>query len=90
MSDSIAPSAPALAVRTPQAFPKLTPAQIERIRLHGRERQVRKGEVLVEQGDAVVPFSWSRQEGSKSSGRSAGSRRQSSSTARESSPAKPT
>jgi thioredoxin reductase (NADPH) len=37
-------------------FPKLTPAQIGRIEPHGRLRAVRRGEVLVEQGDTSVPF----------------------------------
>ena len=38
------------------AFPVLTPAQIERIAKHGRAREVRRGEVLVEAGDLVTPF----------------------------------
>src|SRR5918911_5568180 len=37
-------------------FPKLTPAQIDRIAAHGRMRSVQPGEVLIEQGDASVPF----------------------------------
>src|SRR4026208_1624380 len=37
-------------------FPKLTPAQIDRIALHGRTRSVQSGEVLLEQGDTSVPF----------------------------------
>ncbi|HEY2986457.1 MAG TPA: FAD-dependent oxidoreductase [Candidatus Binatia bacterium] len=37
-------------------FPTLTPAQIARIAAHGRVRQVRRGEVLVEAGAPVVPF----------------------------------
>jgi thioredoxin reductase (NADPH) len=38
------------------AFPVLTPAQSERIAKHGRAREVKKGEVLVEAGDLVTPF----------------------------------
>ena len=37
-------------------FPKLTPAQIARVAVHGRVRPVQRGEVLVEAGDQVVPF----------------------------------
>jgi thioredoxin reductase (NADPH) len=37
-------------------FPTLTAAQIARIASHGTRRSVRAGEVLVEQGDAAVPF----------------------------------
>ncbi|MBV9178906.1 MAG: FAD-dependent oxidoreductase [Nitrososphaeraceae archaeon] len=37
-------------------FPKLTPAQIDRVALHGRTRSVQSGEVLIEQGDRSVPF----------------------------------
>jgi thioredoxin reductase (NADPH) len=49
-------------VRSPVApddermFPTLTPAQIKRIVAHGRTRPIRRGEVLVEAGDPVVPF----------------------------------
>lgn len=38
-----------------QAFPKLTPAQLERIRPYGRLRKVEAGEVLFEPGDSGVP-----------------------------------
>lgn len=37
-------------------FPKLTPAQIQRIALHGRLRPIRLGEVLFEAGDQIIPF----------------------------------
>ena len=37
-------------------FPTLTPAQVERIAAHGRVRQIRPGEVLVQPGDMRVPF----------------------------------
>ena len=38
-----------------EAFPLLTPAQIERLRPHGKLRHVEAGEVLFEQGDSNVP-----------------------------------
>ncbi len=53
MAASPVPSA--LDPRT-QAFPVLTPTQIDRIRLSGTVRQVEKGEILFEPGDTVVPF----------------------------------
>jgi thioredoxin reductase (NADPH) len=46
----------ALAARLDQMFPTLTPAQIERVALHGRLRSIREGEVLIETGDQIVPF----------------------------------
>jgi thioredoxin reductase (NADPH) len=39
-----------------QAFPILTAPQIARIAAHGHVRPIQRGEVLVEQGDRVVPF----------------------------------
>jgi thioredoxin reductase (NADPH) len=39
-----------------QIFPTLMPAQIRRIAAHGQRRKVRKGEILVEQGDKAIPF----------------------------------
>jgi thioredoxin reductase (NADPH) len=42
--------------RAEQIFPKLTPAQIARVAAHGRMRDVKPGELLVEQGDSPVPF----------------------------------
>jgi thioredoxin reductase (NADPH) len=41
--------------RQAQAFPVLTPAQIDRIRPHGVARTVRAGEVLFEPGDPGIP-----------------------------------
>ena len=46
---------PLTASRAEQIFPRLTSAQIARVRKHGRTRTVRSGEVLVEQGDRA-PF----------------------------------
>jgi len=42
--------------RPEQIFPALTSTQIARVAKHGHSRPVRKGEVLVEQGDRAVPF----------------------------------
>src|SRR3712207_5879206 len=39
-----------------QIFPTLTPAQIRRIAAHGQKRTMRRGEVLIEQGDRNIPF----------------------------------
>jgi thioredoxin reductase (NADPH) len=39
-----------------QTFPILTAPQIARIATHGHVRPIQRGEVLVEQGDRVVPF----------------------------------
>ena len=44
------------ASRTDRIFPTLTPEQIARIAAHGKARPIRRGEVLVEAGDHVVPF----------------------------------
>jgi thioredoxin reductase (NADPH) len=37
-------------------FPTLTPAQIARIAAHGIRRQIRTGDVLIEEGSPTVPF----------------------------------
>ncbi|HEX5109790.1 MAG TPA: FAD-dependent oxidoreductase [Vicinamibacterales bacterium] len=37
-------------------FPPLTPAQIERMTAHGMTRPIRRGDVLIEAGDPIVPF----------------------------------
>ena len=47
---------PLISSRIEKIFPKLTPAQIDRIAAHGRIRSVQPGEVLIEQGDTSVPF----------------------------------
>jgi thioredoxin reductase (NADPH) len=39
-----------------QAFPALTPEQIDRIRPFGKLRQMQPGEILFEPGDVSVPF----------------------------------
>jgi thioredoxin reductase (NADPH) len=48
--------APNMTERTAQMFPKLTPAQIERISSIGRRRDVRAGEVLYDVGDQNTRF----------------------------------
>jgi thioredoxin reductase (NADPH) len=47
---------PLTSSRVEEIFPILTPAQINRIRVHGHTRPIQPGEVLVEQGDSIVPF----------------------------------
>jgi thioredoxin reductase (NADPH) len=42
--------------RRQQMFPKLTPAQIERIAAMGKMRHVKRGEMLIYQGDSEPPF----------------------------------
>ncbi|HZE78487.1 MAG TPA: FAD-dependent oxidoreductase [Nitrososphaeraceae archaeon] len=47
---------PLTSSRIEKIFPKLTPAQIDRIAVHGHVRSVQSGEVLIDQGDRNVPF----------------------------------
>src|SRR5918992_1308813 len=47
---------PLTSSRMEKIFPKLTPAQIDRIVAHGRIRSVQSGEVLIKEGDTSVPF----------------------------------
>src|SRR5258705_1189605 len=47
---------PTVSPRPDHIFPTLTPAQIARIALHGSVRQLRRGEVLIEAGNKVLPF----------------------------------
>lgn len=47
--------APLIAPRE-ETFPTLSDAQIERAGAYGRRRTVTAGEVLIEQGDAAIPF----------------------------------
>lgn len=42
--------------RREQIFPQLTASQIERIAAAGHKRRVSQGEILINQGDAVMPF----------------------------------
>jgi thioredoxin reductase (NADPH) len=50
------PSPPTPRSPVERVFPTLKPEQIARIGAHGRVRQIRRGEVLVEAGEQVVPF----------------------------------
>ncbi len=45
-----------IASRRDHVFPTLTPGQCERVAAHGRLRSVHEGEILVEAGDADIPF----------------------------------
>jgi len=47
---------PLTSSRLEKIFPKLTQAQISRIAAYGRTRSVQTGDVLIEQGDASMPF----------------------------------
>jgi thioredoxin reductase (NADPH) len=47
---------PLTSSRIEKIFPKLTPAQIDRIAASGRTHSIQSGEVLIEQGDKSVPF----------------------------------
>jgi thioredoxin reductase (NADPH) len=42
--------------RVEQIFPRLTPEQISRVAVQGHIRAIQPDEVLVEQGDSIVPF----------------------------------
>jgi thioredoxin reductase (NADPH) len=50
------PLIPFTTSRLEDVFPTLTPAQLGRVAAHGLTRPVRSGDVLIEQGDAAVPF----------------------------------
>ena len=42
--------------RADHVFPTLTPAQVARVSAHGRAREVKSGEVLVEAGEQSTRF----------------------------------
>jgi thioredoxin reductase (NADPH) len=56
MTTSIAPLSAGPASEQDQVFPTLTPAQIERVALHGRLRRVEANEVLVKVGTRITHF----------------------------------
>jgi hypothetical protein len=56
MSDPILGIPLTLTERIDQIFPTLTPAQIARIAVHGRARQIERGQVLLEIGDRLRFF----------------------------------
>jgi thioredoxin reductase (NADPH) len=55
LTGTLADTPPTVA-RSDQTFPTLTPAQLARMAAHGRVRQVRLGEVLVDVGDENTRF----------------------------------
>ena len=71
MTDTALPLALTLSSGAERMFPTLTPAQVERIAAHGKQRSIRPGEVIIEAGARVVPFfviSAGRVEGMRPSG----------------------
>ena len=54
LTDTPAPPTPRSSAD--RVFPTLKPEQIARIGAHGHVRQIRRGEVLVEAGEQIVPF----------------------------------
>src|SRR5437868_2695456 len=56
MTDTALPITLTLASGVERIFPTLTPAQVQRIAMHGQVRSIRAGEVLFEAGEHVVPF----------------------------------
>ena len=56
MTDTALPITLTLASGVERIFPTLTPAQVQRIAVHGQVRSIRAGEVLFEAGEHVVPF----------------------------------
>src|SRR3989475_6893873 len=48
------PAAPPSGQRAEHIYPALTPAKVARIAVHGRRRQVERGEVLVEAGEQTA------------------------------------
>src|SRR5919107_1098609 len=56
MSENIRSGLPLTRSSIEKIFPKLTPAQISRIKGRGKIREIQDGEVLIEQGDSAVPF----------------------------------
>ena len=56
MTDVALPISLTSASAVERIFPTLTPAQVQRIAVHGHVRPVRVGEVLFEAGEHLVPF----------------------------------
>src|SRR2546426_7339090 len=56
MTDTALPLPLTLASGVDRIFPTLTPAQVQRIAVHGQVRSIRAEEVLFEAGEHVVPF----------------------------------
>ena len=51
-----APPIPSMLDAASQTFPVLTPAQINRLRPHGKIRKIEVGDILFEPGDSDIPF----------------------------------
>jgi thioredoxin reductase (NADPH) len=56
MTDTATPIPLTLPSTRERIFPTLTPAQVQRIAVHGHVRLIQAGEVLFEAGERVVPF----------------------------------
>src|SRR5215831_20541191 len=56
MTDTALPIPLTLPSTRERIFPTLTPAQVQRIAVHGHVRSIQAGEVLFEAGQRVVPF----------------------------------
>ncbi len=56
MADTALPIPLTLPSGGERIFPTLTPAQVQRIAVHGHVRPIRAGEVLFEAGERLVPF----------------------------------
>jgi len=56
MTDTALPITLTLASGVERIFPTLTPAQVQRIAVHGQVRSIQAGEVLFDVGEHVVPF----------------------------------
>jgi thioredoxin reductase (NADPH) len=56
MSEAAPPVPSVLLSRRDHIFPTLTTAQLARVETHGRVRPIQRGDILIERGDASVPF----------------------------------
>ena len=56
MTDTALPITLTFASGVERIFPTLTPAQVQRIAVHGQVRSIQAGEVLFDVGEHVVPF----------------------------------
>ena len=54
MTSSTVPAPAKAGAQTPEAFPELTPAQLQRLEPHGRRRKLAQGEVVGEPGQPVT------------------------------------
>src|SRR4051812_42971923 len=56
MTDNAQPVPLTMDSRADQVFPTLTPAQVARVHAHGRVREVKSGEVLIDAGEQSTRF----------------------------------